>query len=274
MAFDKITYAARAWQILVGIAKENRTTTYGELAQQLGVHHRVCPLFLAPIQEHCMAQSLFPLTAIVVGKQSGLPGHGFIAWDISDAKTAFEKVYQFNWLAVQNPFEFALKGETPQKLADLLLAPNPNWKKVYKTVESRTARQAIFRQALVTAYGSQCAMSLCRHEDLLEAAHILPWCESSPQEQLDIRNGLLLATTYHHLFDLGWIRIGTDYGIYGGQELPKKDWGTYLDRVLRIALKQKLHLPREFRLHPNLEYIRRRYELSPLQEPSDSSEHQ
>jgi hypothetical protein len=64
--------------------------------------------------------------------------------------------------------------------------------------------QPAFRAALLQAYGGQCAISRCDVEDVLEAAHILPFSQGG----LDtVSNGLLLRADLHTIFDLNLLRI-------------------------------------------------------------------
>lgn len=261
MPFDRIKYAGLAWPILIQRAAGQRTITYGELAEHLHIHHRQCRLFLELLQNHCIENQLPPLTSLVIGKSSGLPGHGFLAWDIEDAATARDLVFGFDWSSLNNPFDFAAKGESYASLAKRLLKPAPDWKAVYQLVESRGALQTVFREALMQAYGRKCAMSDCRSEELLQAAHILPWSECTPEERMDVRNGILVASTYHHMFDLDWLRISSDYRILPGPEIPpSQDRGRFESAIIGQVLTFRLRLPSEPRFHPNPEYIRRRYE--------------
>lgn len=60
--------------------------------------------------------------------------------------------------------------------------------------------QAAFRAALMNIYGGKCAISGCRIEPILQAAHILPFSEYIELRN-DTRNGLLLRADVHILFD-------------------------------------------------------------------------
>jgi predicted restriction endonuclease len=60
-------------------------------------------------------------------------------------------------------------------------------------------RQTEFRDKLLAAYRKQCAVTKCRVEGLLEAAHIRP---HSVEVNYDVTNGLLLRADIHTLFDL------------------------------------------------------------------------
>ena len=64
--------------------------------------------------------------------------------------------------------------------------------------------QQKFRSALLKAYGSECCISGCKVEQILEAAHIYPYEGTSTNLP---SNGLLLRSDLHMLFDLGLIRI-------------------------------------------------------------------
>jgi len=66
--------------------------------------------------------------------------------------------------------------------------------------------QRVFRTKLLSAYDEKCAITGCDLVDLLEAAHILPF--KGPDTN-DVRNGLLLRSDMHTLFDCGLISIDT-----------------------------------------------------------------
>ena len=59
-----------------------------------------------------------------------------------------------------------------------------------------------FRAALMEAYGGRCAITGCKVEDVLEAAHISPYGGSSTNV---VSNGLLLRADIHTLFDCGLV---------------------------------------------------------------------
>lgn len=69
--------------------------------------------------------------------------------------------------------------------------------------------QAAFRSALMNAYGGKCAISGCRIETILQAAHILPFSEYIELRN-DITNGLLLRADIHILFDKGLLAINPE----------------------------------------------------------------
>ena len=75
-----------------------------------------------------------------------------------------------------------------------------------KTLRSIVQRQGqgMFRRRLLEAYGGRCALTNYDAESALEAAHIRPY--SGPFSN-DVRNGLLLRSDIHTLFDLRKVGI-------------------------------------------------------------------
>jgi putative restriction endonuclease len=61
-----------------------------------------------------------------------------------------------------------------------------------------------FRVALLNAYRGKCAITGCEISDILEAAHIVPYRGIDTN---DVRNGILLRSDIHTLFDCGLLSI-------------------------------------------------------------------
>ena len=68
--------------------------------------------------------------------------------------------------------------------------------------------QGIFRTVVADVYGRQCAVTREKAFPALEAAHIRPFKEE-PQHY--VRNGLLLRSDIHKLFDAGYVTVTPDY---------------------------------------------------------------
>lgn len=68
--------------------------------------------------------------------------------------------------------------------------------------------QGTFRIMVTDAYQRRCAVTRERTLPALEAAHIKPYNDSGPH---DVRNGLLLRSDIHKLFDTGYVTISSDY---------------------------------------------------------------
>ena len=68
--------------------------------------------------------------------------------------------------------------------------------------------QGIFRTVVADVYGRQCAVTREKAFPALEAAHIRPFKEE-PRHY--VRNGLLLRSDIHKLFDAGYVTVTPDY---------------------------------------------------------------
>lgn len=203
-----------AWNVLVSYAIKKNTITYKELTDKIGVsHHRPARFFLDIIQDHCMSEKLPPLSILVVN-QSGLPGSGFVAWaDIATFDQGANLVYDFNWSSIDNPFEFVVTGETEESLIKKLVEDPHQSSEVYVLVKSRGYLQHIFRQALLDIYESKCAVCGTNIPELLEAAHIIRWSQSSLEQKLDVRNGILFCSNHHKLYDAGYLIVDETYEV-------------------------------------------------------------
>lgn len=101
--------------------------------------------------------------------------------------------------------------------------------KIASAINARRGQKA-FRQLLLKEYESRCLITGANIVDVLEAAHIRPYCVGGP---FACENGLLLRADIHTLFDLDLIAIdtntmtvitsielaGTEYGSLDGKPL-------------------------------------------------------
>lgn len=100
--------AGRAWPILTTLAAqgEGSTITYGELAQEIHANRRNLRPTLDMILHRCRHEGWPPLAGLVVRTDTGRPGEGFPAEDLS----RIPSVYRFDWTSIGNPFESARSG--------------------------------------------------------------------------------------------------------------------------------------------------------------------
>jgi putative restriction endonuclease len=94
-------------------------------------------------------------------------------------------------------------------------------------------------------------------EEALEGSHIIAYSQSDNKQRLDVRNGLLLCSTHHKLFDNGYFSITDEYSIdvYDNEQ----KLGTYsdYDKLMTIQFHgQKIRLPKEEKHFPNKDYLR------------------
>jgi hypothetical protein len=91
--------AMQVWQILVGVAHNRQTLTYGQVAEHLEFEGAgVLAQILGCIMSYCKAKGLPPLTCLVVNQTTGLPGAGLTT--VENLPTDREAVYNQNWFAL------------------------------------------------------------------------------------------------------------------------------------------------------------------------------
>jgi len=262
MPVNQIERAAQAWPVLTRTAKNRTTITYGELGAAIGVHHRAIRFVLGVIQDYCLAERLPPLTILIINS-SGKPGDGFIAYNLRHFEKGLEEVWSFDWRSIENPFTFTQPGESHKTLISELKNSPETSKDIYTRVKSRGIKQLLFREALLSAYREQCAFTQLSFTGGLEACHIVPWAMAKDSERLDIRNGILINSFHHKLFDQGIVTISSDHRIVFYD--PKQKDGEYsrVDRELTVKLHgQPLHMPFKLNQRPLPEYIHRHHQIA------------
>ena len=220
-----VDLAARLYPLLVDAARQHKTRSYKDLALLLDVHHRRVEHGLRIIQHWCANAASPPLprlTALVVGTQSNKPGSGYIEGS-GDLAADLDEVFRFDWprttpfgggvANAQSAFEDDLA-----RLGDELEADDFDGDEfepddaedaretMLRNIQRRRGQQR-FRRALLNAYERQCAISECQVEDVLEAAHIVPYCQGGPNR---VENGVLLRADLHTLMDLDLLALAAD----------------------------------------------------------------
>jgi len=207
---------------------------------------------LAIIQDYCTENKLPPLT-ILVGNKLGVPGKGFIAWDVENAEEGKNKVYSYNWSSLENPFSYALDGTKENEIVNSLLNHPEESSDIYGKIKVRGTAQIIFRKALLKVYNSKCAFCELSFEFALQAAHIIPWSKANNDQRLDVRNGILLCATHHSLFDKRYITINEDYLISISNK--QRRLSKYDNLLTQVFHEQKMKLPANKSLWPKKEYL-------------------
>jgi hypothetical protein len=109
--------------------------------------------------------------------------------------------------------------------------------RVLRSINTRRGQPA-FRNALLAAYDSACAVSGCTDEAALEAAHLTPHSEIT---DYSIANGLLLRADIHTLFDLRLISVDPQYGRIVVSSSLSSTYRTFADQTLRLPASPSDH---------------------------------
>jgi putative restriction endonuclease len=79
--------------------------------------------------------------------------------------------------------------------------------------------QGAFRAEVTDAYSRRCAITGEKTLPALEAGHIRPYAKNGPHE---IRNGILLRSDLHNLFDLGYLTVTLDYKVEVSRQIREE----------------------------------------------------
>ena len=109
--------------------------------------------------------------------------------------------------------------------------------------------QSSFRTAVLSAYERRCAITGERTLPVLQAAHIRPFANV---EEHDVRNGLLLRSDIHSLFDAGLVTVRSDLRFHVSSQIRER----YENGRDYYALEgRSIRLPTNERQRPLLEHL-------------------
>ncbi len=121
----------------------------------------------------------------------------------------------------------------------------------------RRVHQRTFRERVLRAYQEQCALCRLRHEELLDAAHIIP--DSDPEGEPVVNNGLALCKLHHAAYDRNFLTIRPDYIIEVRRDVLEEEDGPMLRHGLKGMHEKRIVLPRSVKLRPDPARLERRY---------------
>jgi putative restriction endonuclease len=127
-------------------------------------------------------------------------------------------------------------------------------KEVLRTVKQKV-RDADFRDRIMTAYKSTCAMCDVQLR-LIDAAHIVP--VDSPTSTDDTNNGIALCALHHRAFDNGLISFDLSYKIQVSQTSLQKLTSMNLNggyEAFKTNLRAVIDVPADTRDHPHPQHI-------------------
>lgn len=131
-------------------------------------------------------------------------------------------------------------------------------RRAYLTATVRTRlHQRSFRERVLAAYQSQCALCRLRHLELLDAAHIIP--DREPDSRTTIDNGIALCKLHHAAFDSLIIGITPDYTIEVREDVLHEYDGPMLEHGLQDMHNSRLILPKNREWWPDKELLDVRY---------------
>jgi putative restriction endonuclease len=145
-----------------------------------------------------------------------------------------------------------------ENVASRFISDGAEARRSYITATVRVrVHQRSFRERVVKAYNSQCAFCRLKHQELLDAAHIIP--DSAPEGEPVITNGISLCKLHHAAYDSFILGVTPDYVIHVREDILEEEDGPVLQHGLKGLHNTKLILPRQKNHYPSREALDWRY---------------
>ena len=186
-----------------------------------------------------------------------------LAWFVGVAPGRFTPVYPV-WLVSEEPANTQFVVAFDNIMRDdwnLDRFPHPADEALRRQYAQATVKrrlhQPVFRQRVLLAYASRCALCRLRHPELLDAAHIK---EDADGGEPIVPNGVAMCAIHHRAFDNHVIGIRPDYLVQvRGDVLTEQD-GPTLQYALQALHGERLQLPSEQRAWPDPDLLSARFE--------------
>jgi putative restriction endonuclease len=129
---------------------------------------------------------------------------------------------------------------------------------VTRTVQQRLHQQE-FRERVLEAYRRHCAICRLRHDQLLEAAHIIGDREAIGTPT--VPNGIALCSLHHAAFDAHLMTVRPDYQIEVRRDVLEESDGPMLIHGLQGFHEKSIRVPSRLHLRPDPQLLEIRYDV-------------
>lgn len=164
------------------------------------------------------------------------------------------------WIVADEPERLQVAVALDEDLRHLVQGgPITAIERIYAARISRQRlHQPVFRERVIQAYRTSCAMCLLRHRSLLDAAHIIP--DRDDRGIPAVSNGLALCKIHHAAYDQNIISVRPDLHVEVRTDILDEIDGPMLKHGLQEMNGRPLTLPLHRADHPNPAAIEERYE--------------
>lgn len=153
----------------------------------------------------------------------------------------------------------AWQDRLAQATGAALVAESEALRRTYITTAARRRlHQHAFRERVLHAYKSQCALCRLRHAELLDAAHIIP--DSELDGEPVVANGLSLCKLHHAAYDRLFLAVRPDYTVEVNHRILEEVDGPMLKHGLQELHETRIWVPRNASLQPDRDRLAKRYE--------------
>ena len=153
--------------------------------------------------------------------------------------------------------EFILNFEVNLPNFDISLLTPAEKKYAMRQTKARI-HQPLFRQQVMAAYKSTCAVCRLKHHELLDAAHIIE--DSDPRGEPIVTNGLALCKIHHAAFDKNLLGISPNYQVRINSSLLEEVDGPMLKHGLQEMNGVTLTVPSSKFSRPDSERLEIRFQ--------------
>jgi len=117
--------------------------------------------------------------------------------------------------------------------------------------------QRTFRERVLVAYRRRCAFCRFKHEEMLDAAHIIP--DGDPEGEPVVRNGLSLCSLHHAAFDRNLLGLRPDLTLEVRPDILVEHDGPTLEHGIQALHNTRIILPAAQKNHPDRHLVEKRY---------------
>lgn len=148
-------------------------------------------------------------------------------------------------------------GLHPEQIAEI--GEGRDARRRYVTsIARRRLHQEAFRERVLAAYRRQCSLCRLRHDELLQAAHIIP--DSEPEGEPIVSNGIALCELHHAAFDRFFLGVRPDYVIEVRRDVLAERDGPTLRHAIQGLHGKSMILPKKPVFYPSVEALAARYD--------------
>lgn len=181
-----------------------------------------------------------------------------LIWFVGVAEGWFEPIYPV-WVIADSPerLEFTLAVDEAQRFLEPD-SEDPDRRRYALRLTKQRLHQRVFRTQVLFAYQGRCCICRIRHDDLLDAAHIIE--DGKPLGQAVTPNGLSLCKIHHAAFDAKLLGIRPDLTLHVRSDVLDEVDGWMLKGGIQEVHNRSLEvLPTLRRDHPDIVRLDERY---------------
>lgn len=182
-----------------------------------------------------------------------------LIWFVGVAAGLYEPIYPV-WVIGDDPvrLEFALALDEGQRFVTPGKALDDDARRYVERLTKARLHQRVFRTQVLLAYEGRCTICKIRHNELLDAAHIIE--DGRPNGQPVVPNGLSMCKLHHAAFDNKILGIRPDLTIHVRRDILDEVDGWMLKGGIQGVHDSRLAiLPTMKAAHPDPMRLAERY---------------